>query len=67
MGKGNLQRDENSVPAMGGIDTTDPTQVLPLEIDPATGRLLVTAIITSGGSGSSTPPKPTDAYSIAAN
>lgn len=51
MGKGNLQRDENSVPAMGGIDTTDPTQVLPLEIDPATGRLLVTAIITSGGSG----------------
>lgn len=51
MGKGNLQRDENSVPAMGGIDTTDPTQVLPLEIDPATGRLLVTAIITSGGAG----------------
>jgi hypothetical protein len=51
MGKGILPRDESNVPAAGAVAYDDLDRVYPLQIDPATGRLLVTAIITSGGSG----------------
>lgn len=51
MGKGILPRDESNVPAAGAVAYDDLDRVYPLQIDPATGRLLVTAIITSGGAG----------------
>lgn len=38
-------RDANDIVVNGGIDTTDETKVLPFEIDPATGRLLVDAVV----------------------
>jgi hypothetical protein len=48
MGQGILPRDENNVPAAGAISVSDADLILPLEIDDATGRLLVSAIITGG-------------------
>lgn len=52
-GAGKLPRDQNSVPAMGAASLTDVNAntvnatILPLVIDDATNRLLVTAIVTS--------------------
>lgn len=43
MGKGILPRDESNVPAAGAVAYDDPDRVYPQQIDPATGRLLVTA------------------------
>lgn len=36
-----LPRDADHQPAMGGVNSTALSQVLPLEIDPNTGQLLV--------------------------
>lgn len=54
-GAGKLPRDQNSVPAAGAASLADinsgatSATILPLVIDNATNRLLVTAEITSGG------------------
>jgi len=36
-----LPRDSNHVPAMGGISTVDPTSIEALQVNPATGGLIV--------------------------
>lgn len=38
-----LERDENRIPVLGAVSSADGTTVLPLQIDPATNRLLVEA------------------------
>lgn len=40
-----LPRDDNHGAVIGGIDSSDPNKVLPLEIDPLTGRALVQALL----------------------
>lgn len=40
-----IPQDANDARVAAGIDTTDPTKVLPFEVDPVTGRLLVDAAI----------------------
>lgn len=51
-------RDKNHIPALLGQDSTDPTKVLPIRINPVTGRVLIetlwtvpliTSIVTTGG------------------
>jgi hypothetical protein len=59
MSQGILPRDKNYVAAVGGESYDTPGLVLPLSIDEATGRLLV----TSNSSGST---KATDSYGISA-
>ncbi len=39
-----LKRDPNSVPVIGAVSSADNTTVLPVQIDPTTGRLLVNGI-----------------------
>lgn len=39
-----LNRDPNAVPASGAVSSTDGTVVLPLQVDPITGRLLVSGV-----------------------
>ena len=41
-------RDQNHVPTMLGVSSTDGVTPIPVEIDPVTGRLLVDS---TGGSG----------------
>lgn len=36
-----LKHDDNYLPVSGGVDSTNPDAILPLKIDPTTGRLLV--------------------------
>lgn len=45
----NAKRDANYVPSLLGINSSDPTTTAPAAVDPITNRLLVTAVITSGG------------------
>lgn len=45
----NAIRDDNYVPVLLGVSSSDPTATLPFTIDSATGRLLVD--LTGGGSG----------------
>jgi hypothetical protein len=45
---GNAKRDNNYVPVMLGVESSDATATTPVNIDPATGRLLVTAVVTAG-------------------
>lgn len=45
-----LPRDDNYIPVAGGVSSTDPTVVLPIKINPVTGRILsefVGSIVTS--------------------
>jgi len=42
-----LKRDDNFVPITGGISSSDADAVLPLKIDPVTGRLLVSGVINA--------------------
>jgi hypothetical protein len=49
-----LPRDPNYIPAVGGVSTTDGETVLPLEVDPVTGRLLVQADIDMATEGIAT-------------
>jgi hypothetical protein len=37
----NLYRDENRITIGGGVSSSDGTTVLPLKVDPVTGRLIV--------------------------
>ena len=39
-----LKRDDNFVPVSGGVSSSDSSVVLPLKIDPTTGRLLVSSV-----------------------
>ena len=39
-----LKRDDNFIPVSGGVSSSDSSVVLPLKIDPTTGRLLVSGI-----------------------
>lgn len=48
---GELQKDDNGYPVAGGVSDVDNSTVLPLLIDPATGRALFDA---AGGSGTVT-------------
>lgn len=43
-------RDDNRVPVVGGISSSDPNEVVPVAVDPATNRMLVQS---TGGSGAS--------------
>lgn len=45
---GRIPRDQNRVPVLAGVSTTDQITPVLLEVDPATGRLLVNAIVTIG-------------------
>lgn len=38
-----LPHDDNDLPIVGGIDSTDSSKVLPIEVNPDTGRLLTEA------------------------
>ena len=58
-----LPTDGNDRVIMGGVSVDDGFTPVPVEVDPATGRLLVDA---GAISVSSAPPKPSDAYSIVA-
>jgi hypothetical protein len=58
-----LPTDGNDRVIMGGVSTDDGFTPVPVEVDPLTGRLLVDP---GAISVSSAPPKPSDAYSIAA-
>lgn len=49
---GILPRDDNGVPAAGGVSTANSAQVLPFTVDSVTGRLLVDN--SGGGSGTVT-------------
>ena len=44
-----IPQDANDARVMAGIDSTDPTKVLPLEVNPATGGLIVDATIDTSG------------------
>lgn len=46
-----LQRDQNHVPVLGGVYDDGSNTIAPLAINSTNGRLKVTAIIASGGSG----------------
>ena len=37
-------RDQNYVPVISGQDSTDPTKVLPILINPATGAILLESV-----------------------
>lgn len=39
-----IPRDDNRVPVAGGVDSTDPTKIIPLIINAATGALLIEAV-----------------------
>ena len=58
-----LPTDGNDRVIMGGVSTDDGYTPVPIEVNPATGRVLVDA---GSISTTSSPPKPTDAYSVAA-
>lgn len=47
-GDESLKRDPNNVPAAGGVTNDGNQYIAALRLDAATGRLLVTAIITAG-------------------
>lgn len=47
-----LKRDENKITVYGGVSSADLLTVLPLKVDPVTGRLLIGIDICS------TPPTP---------
>lgn len=44
---GRIPRDQNRVPVMGAVSSSDGVTVQPAEINPSTGRLLVDATVSS--------------------
>lgn len=46
---GRIPRDQNRVPVIAGVSSVDGLTVLPAEINPTTGRLLVDTATSSGG------------------
>jgi hypothetical protein len=46
---GNTPRDDNYVPVASGVSSANPNVVLPLKINPVTGRVL--ADVTGTGTG----------------
>ena len=42
------KRDDNRIPTLIGVSSVDSTTPILIEVDPATGRLLVSAITTAG-------------------
>jgi Tfp pilus assembly protein PilW len=48
---GRIPRDQNRTPVMGGVSSSDGKTVLPVEINPSTGRVLVDSIASGGGTG----------------
>lgn len=47
----NAQRDDNFVPSILGISSSNPNETAAAAVDPATNRLLVQATVTGAGSG----------------
>lgn len=47
---GRIPRDQNRVPITAGVSSADGLTPTPLEVNPITGRTLVDATITGGGS-----------------
>lgn len=40
-----VARDDNHVPVLCAQDSTDPTKLLPIQVNPATGAILVEAVV----------------------
>lgn len=44
----NSSRDQNSVPSISAVSSSDPSTVIPLEATPVTYRLRVDSVVTGG-------------------
>jgi hypothetical protein len=48
---GTLKKDDNDYPVSGGVSSSNANQVLPFEVNPLTGALLVQNATGGGGTG----------------